>query len=179
LFDKPYKQLSNGGTTPAPNLANTAGADQIAFIGSAITDITFSNSGGTIASCTVVPTLPTGLSIDNTTCVISGTPTEVKAITVYTVIAANATGQTDTATVSLATSSTNPTPATLTAVATGIPNEITLLWAGVTDATAYRVYQTTDTTFAQARSNLRKFKSMCGSGSRYGVTGRFYIQKVW
>jgi LmbE family N-acetylglucosaminyl deacetylase len=65
------------------------------------------NSGGTIASCTVVPTLPTGLSIDNTTCVISGTPTEVKAITAYTVIAANATGQTDTATVSLATSSTN------------------------------------------------------------------------
>jgi alpha-tubulin suppressor-like RCC1 family protein len=35
---------SDGGTTPAPNLANTAGADQIAFIGSAITDITFSNS---------------------------------------------------------------------------------------------------------------------------------------
>jgi hypothetical protein len=43
----------------------------------------------------------------------------VKAVTAYTVIAANATGQTDTATVSLATSSTNPTPATLTAVATG------------------------------------------------------------
>ena len=97
-----------------------------------------------------MPTLPTGLSIDNTTCVISGTPTEVKAVTAYTVIAANATGQTDTATVSLATSSTNPAPATLTAVATGIPNEITLLWAGVTDATAYRVYQTTDSTFAQA-----------------------------
>jgi hypothetical protein len=48
----------------------------------------------------------------------------------------NATGQTDTATVSLATSSTNPAPATLTAVATGISNEITLLWAGVTGATA-------------------------------------------
>jgi hypothetical protein len=43
-----WGEPSNGGTTPAPNLANTAGADQIAFIGSAITDITFSNSGGTM-----------------------------------------------------------------------------------------------------------------------------------
>jgi hypothetical protein len=42
------------------------------------------------------------------------------------------------------------TAATLTVVATGAPNEITLSWAGVTDATAYRVYQTTDITFAQA-----------------------------
>jgi hypothetical protein len=31
-----------------------------------------------------------------------------------------------------------------------VMNEITLSWAGVTDATTYRVYQTTDTTFAQA-----------------------------
>jgi hypothetical protein len=37
-------------------------------------------------------------------------------------------------------------PATLTAVATGVPNEITLSWARVTGATAYRVYQTTDIT---------------------------------
>jgi hypothetical protein len=36
-----------------PNLANAAGADQVAIIGSTITDITFSNSGSTIASCTV------------------------------------------------------------------------------------------------------------------------------
>jgi hypothetical protein len=35
-------------------------------------------------------------------------------------------------------------------VPTGVPNEITLSWAGVTGATAYRVYQTTDATFAQA-----------------------------
>jgi hypothetical protein len=41
-------------------------------------------------------------------------------------------------------------PATLTAVATGAPNEITLSWARVTGATAYRVYQTTDITFAKA-----------------------------
>jgi hypothetical protein len=48
---------SVGGTTPAPNLTNTTGADQIVVIGSAITGITFHNSGGSIASCTVAPTL--------------------------------------------------------------------------------------------------------------------------
>jgi hypothetical protein len=39
----------------APNIANAV--DQIATIGSAIRDITFNNSGGAIASCTVAPTL--------------------------------------------------------------------------------------------------------------------------
>jgi hypothetical protein len=70
-----------------PNLANAAGADQVAIIGSAITDITFSNSGSTIASCTVAPALPAGLSIDNTTCTVSGIPTEVRTTTLYMVTA--------------------------------------------------------------------------------------------
>ncbi|CAC9477778.1 hypothetical protein, partial [uncultured Gammaproteobacteria bacterium] len=92
---------SIGGTTPAPNLANTAGADQIAFIGSTITNITFSNSGGAIASCTVAPTLPAGLSIDSATCTISGTPTEVRATTLYTVTAKSAANNSDSASFSL------------------------------------------------------------------------------
>jgi hypothetical protein len=86
---------SVGGTTPAPNLTNTTGADQIVVIGSAITGITFHNSGGSIASCTVAPTLPAGLSIDSATCTISGTPTEVRALTLYTVTARNASDNTD------------------------------------------------------------------------------------
>jgi hypothetical protein len=49
-----------------------------------------------------------------------------------------ATGQTTTATVNLAILLPDSVPATLTAVATGVPNEITLSWAGVTGATAYR-----------------------------------------
>jgi hypothetical protein len=36
-------------------------------------------------------TLPAGLSIDSTTCTISGTPTEVRTLSVYTVTAKNAT----------------------------------------------------------------------------------------
>ena len=134
----------------APNLAN--GIDQVAVVDSSIVDITFSNSGGAITSCTVAPTLPAGLSINSTTCTISGAPIEVRASTVYTVTAANATGQTATATVNLATllSASALAPTTLTAVATGVPNEVTLSWAGVTGATAYRLYQTTDAAFATA-----------------------------
>jgi hypothetical protein len=87
----------------------------------AIRDITFNNSGGAITSCTAAPTLPAGLSINSTTCTISGTPTEVKASTLYTITATNATGQTATATVNLTTLLIVPAPATLTAVATGLP----------------------------------------------------------
>jgi hypothetical protein len=39
----------------APNLANAT--DQVATIGSAITNITFNNSGGAIPSCTAAPTI--------------------------------------------------------------------------------------------------------------------------
>jgi fibronectin type 3 domain-containing protein len=65
----------------------------------------------------------------------------VKASTLYTITATNATGQTATATVNLTTLLIVPAPATLTAVATGTPNEIMLSWTKVTNATAYRVYQ--------------------------------------
>ncbi|VVH58895.1 hypothetical protein BSPCLSOX_1674 [uncultured Gammaproteobacteria bacterium] len=138
------------GTTLAPNLANAAGVNQLAIIGSAIKNITFSNSGGAIASCAVAPALPTGLSIDSATCTISGTPTELRASTLYTVTATNTIGQSAIATVDLEILLADSVPATLTAVATGAPNEITLSWARVTGATAYRVYQTTDITFAKA-----------------------------
>jgi hypothetical protein len=67
----------------------------------AIKNITFSNSGGAIASCAVAPALPTGLSIDSATCTISGTPTELRASTLYTVTATNTIGQSAIATVDL------------------------------------------------------------------------------
>jgi hypothetical protein len=93
---------------------------------------------------------PLQLSIDSATCTISGTPTELRASTLYTVTATNTIGQSAIATVDLEILLADSVPATLTAVATGAPNEITLSWARVTGATAYRVYQTTDITFAKA-----------------------------
>jgi len=51
---------------------------------------------GSISTCSVSPTLPTGLSLNNTTCTISGSPTAVQAATSYTITASNAYGSTNT-----------------------------------------------------------------------------------
>ena len=49
---------------------------------------------GTVTSCSASPVLPTGLSINNTTCAISGTPTVTQATTIHTITATNAGGNT-------------------------------------------------------------------------------------
>jgi uncharacterized repeat protein (TIGR01451 family) len=52
--------------------------------------------GGTITSWSVSPALPAGLSLNNTTGVISGTPTAVTPLTNYTITASNAGGSNST-----------------------------------------------------------------------------------
>jgi hypothetical protein len=51
---------------------------------------------GVILSCSSSPTLPTGLSIDNASCTISGTPTTNQATTTYTITAASSSASTKT-----------------------------------------------------------------------------------
>ena len=59
----------------------------------AITPITPTVTGtGAITGCTSSPALPTGLSIDNTTCAISGTPTVVVGGSSYTITATTSSG---------------------------------------------------------------------------------------
>jgi len=60
--------------------------------GAAITPDAPSDSGGAATSYTVAPALPAGLSLNTTTGVISGTPTAVAALAVYTVTASNTGG---------------------------------------------------------------------------------------
>ncbi|MFZ4715328.1 MAG: putative Ig domain-containing protein [Bacteriovoracaceae bacterium] len=72
-----------------------------------ITPTTFNNNGSAISSCTISPALPAGLSIDDTTCVISGTPTNDEILSNYTVTATNINGPV-TATVSLSVGLTCP-----------------------------------------------------------------------
>ena len=67
--------------------------------GTAMTAVNVSNSGGSIVSCSVSPSLPSGLSLSNT-CVLSGTPTNGSTNTTYTLTATNS-GGSDTATFSL------------------------------------------------------------------------------
>jgi hypothetical protein len=74
----------------APNISY-AGSPYTFAENSAITTQTPANTGGTITSCTVSPTLPTGLSLSST-CVITGTPTVLSSATNYTIVASNSGG---------------------------------------------------------------------------------------
>ncbi len=62
--------------------------------GTAITANSPSSSGGAVASSSVSPALPSGLSLNTTTGVITGMPTQVTSDATYTVTASNAAGDT-------------------------------------------------------------------------------------
>lgn len=78
---------------PAPGFLTYTGSPYVYTQNAAITTTTPTVSG-TVTSCSANPTLPTGLSIDNTTCAISGTPTATQAATSYTITAGNGLGNT-------------------------------------------------------------------------------------
>lgn len=59
---------------------------------SAITPITPKLTGDPATSCSSLPTLPPGLVIDNSTCTISGTPTQMSDPGLYTITAENSKG---------------------------------------------------------------------------------------
>lgn len=63
-------------------------------VGVAIAPNTPSSGGGAVASYSVSPTLPAGLSLSTSTGVITGTPTTGTAAANYTVTATNSTGST-------------------------------------------------------------------------------------
>ena len=67
-------------------------ASQSLTNGTEMTDITFSSIGGYIASMEIHPELPNGLSFDNQSGRISGTPQEVIPETTFTVFANNSAG---------------------------------------------------------------------------------------
>jgi sugar lactone lactonase YvrE len=67
-----------------------------AALGTMIIPITMSNSGGIVASYSISPLLPDGLTLNATTGTISGTPTALLSLTNYTVTASNTVGSTTT-----------------------------------------------------------------------------------
>ena len=69
------------------------------------------NKGSAITSCDIKPNLPTGLTLSNTTCKISGTPTKTSSSNAYTVTANNTAGSgTATLTIRIRSSSTTDAP---------------------------------------------------------------------
>ena len=83
----------------------------------AMTTITPTVTGNTPTSCTSSPGLPTGLSIDATSCAISGTPTTVQGASEYTITASNSYG-TGTAMVSIEVTSSTSTATSPTGTST-------------------------------------------------------------
>ncbi len=78
-------------TSAIPTIAFQA--SQFTFtLRSAITDFTPTVTGSP-TSCVASPSLPGGLSINNTTCVISGTPTANSSATEYSITARNGSGE--------------------------------------------------------------------------------------
>ncbi len=63
-------------------------------VNTVITGYTISSTGGTIASYSISPAAPAGLTFNTTTGLLTGTPTEVAAATAYTITATNATAST-------------------------------------------------------------------------------------
>lgn len=98
-------------STSNTNLVYTGSPFQFT-VNSAITTITPSVSG-TINSCSANPSLPTGLSINNSTCAISGTPTVIQGATSYT-ITANTTNGNVTASIDITVNGALPAPSSLT-----------------------------------------------------------------
>jgi DNA-binding beta-propeller fold protein YncE len=74
-------------------LAYTTGT-AVYTVGTAITPNSPTSTGGAVIAYSVSPDLPAGLSLDDDTGIISGTPTAMTAKASYTVTASNATGST-------------------------------------------------------------------------------------
>ena len=77
---------------PVPPNISYSPSTNTYIVGTAISALTPTNTGGTVVSYSVSPSLPAGLSLNTSTGVISGTPTAVTATATYTVTATNAGG---------------------------------------------------------------------------------------
>jgi hypothetical protein len=81
--------------TPAFSLSSTA---ETRVATTAITGYTITSTGAPITSYSLVGTLDTGLAFSTSTGRITGTPTETRTATTYTIIGTSASGETSTAT---------------------------------------------------------------------------------
>jgi hypothetical protein len=104
---------TGGGSSPTAPLLSYASATGTAGIVDAamnITPTTLNNNGAAITSCGVksgTTALPAGLTVNSSTCVISGTPTSSAATATYTIVAQNSAGTSADATVSISVSGTS------------------------------------------------------------------------
>lgn len=95
----------------APQLSYSGATGTTGNAGSpmTVTPTTLEENGAAISNCTITPSLPTGLSLNTTTCVISGTPSSILSSTTYSVTAFNSVGSSSPASVTLTVNAAVPT----------------------------------------------------------------------
>lgn len=125
-------------------------------VGTAITTLTPANSGEAAASWSISPSLPTGLSFNASTGVISGTPTVTSASATYTVTATTAASATGTTTLTISS----------TAAAATVPNAPTIGTATATGQTTATVTYT-----APGSDGGATITSYTATSSPGGITG--------
>lgn len=136
------------------------GSSYIFTQNTAITTQTPTISGGTISSCSVSPTLPSGLSLSSTTCVISGTPLVSQIATTYSISATTSTGSTATASIQITVNASGGgiTTYTIGGTISGLGGELVELQNNAGD----NLSSTSDGTFT--------FATALTSGTAYSVT---------
>ena len=82
---------ASGSTLAAPAFTLSSSSQSVT-VNSAITTVTNTPTGGTIASYAISPAAPAGLTFSTSTGQLSGTPTSTQSSTAYTITATNATG---------------------------------------------------------------------------------------
>ncbi|WP_171805052.1 MBG domain-containing protein [Paludibacter propionicigenes] len=87
--------INSGSVTTGVAPANLSYASPAVYaVGTAITPLTSTVSGGAVSSYTVSPALPSGLTLNAVTGSITGTPTAATAVSVYQITATNSYGST-------------------------------------------------------------------------------------
>ncbi len=81
---------------PSLSFAGASGTLGTIYTAMSVTPTTLNNNGTAITSCAIAPALPAGITINASTCIISGTPTEALANTEFTITITNSKGSTNT-----------------------------------------------------------------------------------
>jgi hypothetical protein len=105
-------RLGVADSATAPTTLAYNAAQIILLKDSAMTTYTPTITGGTPTTCTISPAIPNGLSINASTCALTGTPNTAQSFTAYTITATNLAGSTTTS-LSIAVSTSNTAPTSL------------------------------------------------------------------
>jgi formylglycine-generating enzyme required for sulfatase activity len=101
--------LSVGASPPTLSYVGATGTSGNVGVAMSVTPIVLNNNGAAITNCVATPALSIGLSLNTSTCVISGTPTEVLPFTIFSVTATNSAGNSSAASVTLSVGASVPT----------------------------------------------------------------------